>query len=240
MVDVSFVVFSFTLGAGTFFAPCAFPLLPGYVAYFLGNEDDDGDSRGRRVGRAALVGLVTSLGFFLVYGVLAVLVAIVGTGPLGGISVLELIVGSLLVVLGFGMVTGRFAAGSLHVQLPERRRSVLGYFLFGVVYAAAAAGCTAGIFVAVAGFAVTSTPPTAIAIFAAYAFGMSVLMVGVTMLSALGKATLLRSMSRHTGTLTRVAGGVLIVAGVVQVAFFFFPGPVQRHLFDPLTFWLPT
>lgn len=239
MVDASFVAFSFTLGMGTFFAPCAFPLLPGYVAYFLGTDDGGELGPVNRLGRAALVGIAASLGFFAVYGSLAVLVAVVGTGPLSEIAVLELVVGSLLVVLGAGMATGRFTGSALHVRLPERRRSVLGYFLFGVVYAAAAAGCTAGIFVAVAGVAVTSPAGTAVAVLVAYALGMSVLMVAVSVLAAAGKATALRSLSGRTGTLTRVAGVVLVLAGIVQVAFFFFPGPIQRYVFDPLTFWVP-
>lgn len=239
MVDLSFVGFSFTLGVATFFAPCAFPLLPGYVAYFLGTDRDRSPAGLRMLGRAAVVGVTTSLGFFAVYGALAGIVAAIGTGPLAEISVLELVVGSLLIVLGAGMATGLLDAGTVHVRLPERRRSVLGYFLFGVVYAAAAAGCTGGIFVAVAGNAVTSPAPTAAAIFVAYALGMSVLMVGVTVLAAFGKTTVLRSLSRNTDTVTRFAGVMLVVAGIVQVAFFFFPGPVQQFLFDPLIGWVP-
>lgn len=215
------VAFAFGAGVVTFFAPCAYPLLPGYVAYFLGSEDGDLSLKPRLL-RAAMVGGLTSLGFFLVYAALAGAVATVGTGPLRNVAVLEPIVGLLLIVLGIGMGTGRFSPAAMHVQLPERRRSVVGYFGFGVVYAAAAAGCTAPVFVGIALAAISSPPATAIAAFGAYALGMSVLMIAVTLLSALGHETVLRRLSRSSGRITRVAGVLLVVAGLVQIYFYLF------------------
>jgi len=216
--------FAFSLGTATFFAPCAFPLLPGYVAYYLGKTGDDDATRplrGRLV-RAGVVGVLTSLGFFLVYAVLAGVVLAIGTRALSNVSVLELVVGVLLIVLGIGMATGRLQASSLHVRLPERQRSASGYVLFGIVYAAAAAGCTAPLFIAIASLAVGSGPAATVVTLGAYAAGMSVLMIGVTVLSALGRDTLLRRISARTRRITRVAGAVLVVAGVVQIYYFLF------------------
>ncbi|MDG5776676.1 cytochrome c biogenesis protein CcdA [Haloarculaceae archaeon H-GB2-1] len=214
--------FAFGLGTATFFAPCAFPLLPGYVAFYLGTDEDATGSTAGRLGRAAGIGLVTSLGFFLVYGLLAGVVLAVGTRVLANVSVLELVVGAVLILLGLAMFSGRFDPSALHVQLPERRRGPTGYFLFGVVYAAAAAGCTAPLFVAIASLALSGGPVSAVATLGAYAAGMSALMVGVTMLTAVGKDTIVRRLSANTGLIRRVAGAVLVVAGVVQMYYFLF------------------
>ena len=214
---------AFSFGTVTFFAPCAFPLLPGYVAYYLGTSGDD-TSRPlpNRLGRAAYVGVVTSLGFFLVYGVLAVVAVAVGQQALRNVSVLELVVGVLLIVLGIGMALGRFQASSLHLQLPERERSTVGYLSFGVVYAAAAAGCTAPSFIAIVGLGLAGGPTSVAAMLGAYAAGMSVLMIGVTTLSAVGRDTLLRRVSARTGQITRLAGVVMVLAGIVQLYYFLF------------------
>lgn len=209
------------LGGATFFAPCAFPLLPGYVAYYLGRGDggDAGtESVITRLGRAAVVGVLTSLGFFLVYAVLAGVALAVGTRALADVSVLELVVGVLLVGLGGAMAAGW--TPSVHLQLPERRRTPLGFVLFGVVYAAAAAGCTAPLFVGLVGVALAAGPVGAAVTLGAYALGMSLLMVAVTLLSALGRDTVLRRLAANTGRITRVAGAVLVVAGVVQLYYF--------------------
>ena len=38
-MDYSLFLFSFSLGIISFFSPCAFPMLPGYISYYLGIDD---------------------------------------------------------------------------------------------------------------------------------------------------------------------------------------------------------
>jgi cytochrome c-type biogenesis protein len=217
------VGFAFSLGTATFFAPCAVPLLPGYVAFFIGRESDAGARPlPSRLRRALGVALVTSLGFFAVFGVLFGIVTAIGAGALQDIAVLELVVGILLIVLGGAMALDRFDADLVHVQLPERRRGPAGYFAFGVVYAVAAAGCTAPAFIGIATVGLSGGPSTAIAVFTAYAAGMSVLLVGVTLLAAIGRDALVQYLVSNTRLVTRLAGLVLVVAGVVQIYWFLF------------------
>ncbi len=240
--------FAFSLGMGTFLAPCAFPLLPGYVAFYIGRDDGssggggegpaatgDGDATVAdggaavrpdgllaRLRRAVTVGLVTSLGFFVVYAVLAGVVFALGNSVLRNVSVLELVVGTIMIVLGVAMASGRADLTAMHVPLPERRRGPVGYFAFGVVYAAAAAGCTAGLFIGLSSLALASGPAGAIAIFGAYAAGMSVLMIAVTVAAALGRGALLRTLSANTSLISRLGGVVLVIAGLVQLYYFLF------------------
>lgn len=214
--------FAVSAGVATFFAPCSFPLLPGYVAYYLGEGDATDRPLGQRLRRAAVVGIITSLGFFLVYGILAGVVVAVGTQLLTNITILELIVGALLIVLGSAMALGFFSANSLHVRLPERERSPTGFFIFGVVYAAAAAGCTAPIFIAIATLGLSAGPVGAVLTLGAYAAGMSALMLVVTGMTALGKGAMLRVASRNTGRISRLAGVLLVLAGIAQIYLFLF------------------
>jgi cytochrome c-type biogenesis protein len=221
-VSTARLAFAFSAGTATFFAPCAFPLLPGYVAFYLGQGSGEAAdaSGGGRLGRAAAVGALASLGFFAVYGVLAGIAAAVGAQALRDIAVLEPIVGGLLVALGTALFAGLLP--DLHVLLPERRRTAGGYFAFGVVYAVAAAGCTAPVFVALALVALASGPTGAVLVLGTYALGMAVMMVAVTLLAALGRVSLLRHLSGQTGRVSRVAGGLLVLAGVAQIYLYVF------------------
>jgi cytochrome c-type biogenesis protein len=245
--------FAFSLGLGTFLAPCAFPLLPGYVAFYVGRGDGSDGPGGQdaaadggtatagggasaggataatgrrrllgRLRRAITVGVVTSLGFFAVYAVLAGIVFALGNSVLRNVSVLELVVGTIMIVLGLAMASGRVDLTAMHVPLPERRRGPVGYFAFGVVYAAAAAGCTAGLFIGLSSLALASGPTGAIAIFGAYAAGMSVLMIAVTVAAAVGRQALLRTLSANTRLISRLGGVVLVIAGIVQIYYFLF------------------
>jgi cytochrome c-type biogenesis protein len=210
--------FAATLGGFTFFAPCAFPLLPGYVAFYLGTGDDESTDTGPRLLGAAKVGLLVSAGFFVVFWALGTVVALVGTRLLADISLLEPVIGTLLVVLGAAMATGR--TPRWHVKLPERRRTASGFFLFGVVYAAAAAGCTAPVFVGVVGASLGTGPALGAATLAAYAAGMAAMMVAVTGLAAFGRDQVLGRLSASTGRIQRVAGTLLVLAGVTQVVYY--------------------
>ena len=215
---------AFSAGVATFFAPCAFPLLPGYVAFYLGDGEESARSVGGvgRLRRAAVVGGLASLGFFLVYGVLAAVVAALGAGALADVAVLELVVGGTLVALGSAMASGRVDTTVFHLSLPRRRRSPTGFLLFGVVYGVAAAGCTAPVFVALALFALGNGPLAAVVTLGAYALGMATLMLAVTLLSALGRDRILRRIQRNTGLVSRLAGVLLALAGLTQVYLYVF------------------
>jgi cytochrome c-type biogenesis protein len=214
--------FAATLGGFTFLAPCAFPLLPGYVAFFVGTTGEEERPRnlGRRLYRPATVGLLVSAGFVAVFLALGAAVWLLGASALADVSLLEPVVGSLLVVLGATMAAGR--TPRLHVRLPGRQRSAGSFFLFGVVYAAAAAGCTAPLFVAVVTAGLAVGPALGAATLLAYAGGMSAMMLGVTALAAAGRDQVLSRLSASTGRVQRVAGGLLVVAGVTQVGYWLF------------------
>ncbi|WP_267641630.1 cytochrome c biogenesis CcdA family protein [Haloarchaeobius amylolyticus] len=221
----SWLWYAFTLGAGAFFAPCAFPLLPGYVSYYVGTSAGEGDAGHQQVStatvlRAVGVALLVSLGFFAVYGLLGGVVVALGTRYLQHIAILELVVGALMILLGAAMAAG-VKVSLQQVVLPERERSASGYVAFGVVYAAAAAGCTAPLFFSVVLGALTTDPGAGIARLVAYAAGMSVLMILLTVATAVGRDVLVRRLTRNTGRITRAAGALLVVAGVYQIYLFF-------------------
>ena len=275
--SLPFVAFAFSAGAGTFLAPCAYPLLPGYVSYYLGETTGAGDrADGRRsdepdradestasgddtatpdggrtptaagpgtgpvarrvaggldhvvpgdyasrLVRAATVGLLVSVGFVLVYGLLAGVAAAVGSRLLGSVSLLEPIVAGVLILVGTAAAVG-YDLPSPTVRLPERRRSTTGFVGFGVLYAAAAAGCTGPLFVGIAVRALASEPVVAVAIFGAYAAGMSSLMILVTVAAALGRDTLLAGLGARGESIERVMGVLLVVAGLAQLYYFLF------------------
>lgn len=210
--------FAVTAGAATFFAPCAYPLLPGYVAYFLG--DDTGDAI--TLARAGVVGLVASAGVFAVYVGLVGVVTSLGAGALSNLSLVGLGVGVLLVVLGVAMFVDVGERRSLVPQFPKRRRSLAAYFAFGVVYAVAAAGCTAPLFIGVVLWGVGHGPTTVLSMVTAYAAGMSVLLVATTLATALGRNTVLDRFALRRDRLKRLSAALLVGAGLVQVYLYLF------------------
>ncbi|WP_436924103.1 cytochrome C biogenesis protein [Halosimplex amylolyticum] len=196
----------FALGAGvaTFFAPCAFPLLPGYVGYFL--ERGGGDSPGAAAAAAALGSLG---GFALIAGGAYA----IGRRLTSLLPAFEPLVGLALVAFGAATLVDR---GSATVPLPSRPDSVVGFGLFGGAYALAAAGCVVPVSLGVVAQALTFPPASATAVLTAYAGAATAPLVGVTLLASAGVDTW-RSLGRYAGTLERVAAAVMILAGLGQI-----------------------
>jgi cytochrome c-type biogenesis protein len=201
---------AFAVGAGvaTFFAPCAFPLLPGYVGYYLREHDDPGVAGMVAPGAAAAAGAVVALG---VVGAAAFLL---GSAVTAYVPLFEPVAGAVLVVVGLLVVTD--TAPTLRVGLPARPASAAGFFVFGAGYAVAAAGCVVPLFVGVVTQALARPPVGSAAVFAAYAGSVAVPLVGVTLLAGAG-VDAWRSLGRHGGRIERLAGWVMVVAGVGQL-----------------------
>jgi cytochrome c-type biogenesis protein len=134
------------------------------------------------------------------------------------VAVFELVVGGVFVVGGLAMATGWKPSGTI-VQLPERRRSVSGIFLFGALYAVAAAGCTAPLFLAVVLQGVAVGPVAGAGVAVTYALGMGSVMLVVAGLSVAG-SSLVERLGRHTGRLYRLAGGLLVVSGLAEIYYY--------------------
>lgn len=209
-VDAAFagtVAFALSAGLATFFAPCAYPLLPGYVGYYLSQDDAD-------VGGAVVRGGAAAFGALAVLALVGVVLVSLGTRFVSALAFLEPVVGVGLVALGLLVLSGR--APNVHLVLPKRRRSVGGFALFGGVYAVAAAGCVVPIVFGVVSQALTLPTAQATAVVGVYAGAVSLPLLGVTLLSAAGSDAL-RDLSGHVGSVQRVAALVMILAGVAQV-----------------------
>ncbi|WP_049936104.1 cytochrome c biogenesis protein CcdA [Haloplanus natans] len=210
MIETAFAgTVTFAVGAGlaTFFAPCAYPLLPGYVGYALQEE-------GTGLGGATLRGLAASAGAVVVLAALGGLLLAVGGRLASRLPLLEPVVGAVLVVLGVLVLADR--APTLHLRLPERRSSVAGAAVFGGGYALAAAGCVVPVVLGVFTQALTLAPPQAAVALGSYAAATALPLTGVTLLAAVGNDAL-RAWSARVGTVQRLAGAVMILAGVAQI-----------------------
>ncbi|SFR69189.1 cytochrome c-type biogenesis protein [Halogeometricum rufum] len=237
---------SFSAGVATFFAPCAFPLLPGYLSYFLSDTVTRADGRGvaeaaastggstgtsalvtrvrRPLARAVLMSLLAGVGMTAVYVGLAGSAAFLGAQALADVAILELVVGAVFVLAGGLMAAGWKPSRSV-VRLPERERSLGGFFLFGVLYAGAAAGCTAPLFIAVVLQGMSLGPVLGVGVAVAYAVGMSSVLMVVTSATALGGSSLTTVLSAHTRTIYRAAGVLLAVSGVAEMYYYFYGFP---------------
>jgi cytochrome c-type biogenesis protein len=200
--------FAVSAGLVTFFAPCAFPLLPGYIGYYLSQNDVD---RPSGVAVPALAAAGSALFVLILVGAI---VFAFGQVVRRWLPLFEPLVGAALIVLGSLMLVD--ITPDLFLPLPERPESTVGFGLFGAGYAAAAAGCVVPLLLGVLTQALAFPLVRGGIIFGGYALSVALPLVGVTLLAAAGNDTW-RHVGRYTGHLQTIAAGLMILAGVGQL-----------------------
>jgi cytochrome c-type biogenesis protein len=196
----------FAIGAGvaTFLAPCAFPLIPGYVGYYLSQSETP------RVGQAAVA---TTLGAAAMLGAIATIGTRAGTQLLRYIPQLEPLIGVLLILAGLALLGG---GSAWRVGLGARPVRSRGFVLFGALYALAAAGCVAPVLLGVIAGSVELGPMRQLVVIAAYTAAMAVPLGVVTVIAAVTDASL-QGLGALSAQVERLGGVVLIGAGAAQM-----------------------
>lgn len=229
MAEPVLVALAFSAGSAAFLNPCGFAMLPGYVGYALGTAS----ASTRPWLRGALLGGAATLGFILVFVAAGGALSIAGNALIGGFPWAAVAIGVLVSVVGVAMALGKH----ISVPLPSPVKSnparepgkPFSFFLYGTAYAVASLSCTLPIFLAVVGWAVASgSGLDGLVIFLAYAGGMGLVMVALTVAIALAREALVQSLKKAVPYVQRWAGAVLAVAGGYIVYYQLFLGGYIR------------
>ncbi len=220
------VLTAIAAGMASFFSPCSFVVLPGYVAFASGGG---GDRRGTR--QAVLNGLAAASGVVTAVAVIGLVIAALGAavGPelsLTGSSpiarVVRIVVGTFVIGMGVLHFSGLSSRLPLLGQLaawgvrhdgggaPSRRS----LYVYGSTYVLVGIGCVGPFLAAVAAFALaTGGFLTALAAFLLFAGVMGILMVLVSVLVGTSRNALLTRLRSSTHRIQRGASVVLILVG---------------------------
>jgi len=200
------LAFAFTAGLLSLFSPCAFPLLPGYISYYIGENVPRS--------KAALGGVSCMLGLITIFSAFGLVASIIGDILLPFMSIFVMIAGLIVIALGVSFM--------LNVQIlsfhspfkASRRKGYIGFYLFGIAYGFAASACTAPIFLSILVYAVTlGGHLNGLVTFLIYAFGMGLPLIVLSILATEAKNITYQKISRFTPTIQKVSGIILIALG---------------------------
>ena len=217
--------YAFAAGMVATANPCGVLLLPSLVAFYLGRGEgaDSGElSSRRRAARALLLGLMATLGFVALFGLVGLIIGAGGRAlaayfPMGGllIGVGLAALGAWLALTGqgFGILAASQAMG--RVELRDDLRSL---FMFGVAYAVTSLACTLPIFLVVVGPALAAGSVLAAAgEFVSYALGMGSVLTVVILMAAFFQGLVQRSVRRVVPYVHRLSASFLLGAGMFVV-----------------------
>lgn len=199
--------------------PCILPMLPAVFGYVTGTVADT-EAHGTAAWRRSLaLSAVFVVGMSLVFATIGAIAGALGRAVLVG-AWASYAVAVICVVLGLhmlGLIDLRFDVLNrfLPVRRPERR-GYAGALLFGMLFGVVASPCSTPILAAIATIAAArgSVLEGAALLFVfGLGKGVPLLLLGL----ASGSLTMMRSVSRATGVLTKIGGAGLLIAAAYLI-----------------------
>ncbi|UCG70565.1 MAG: redoxin domain-containing protein [Thermoplasmata archaeon] len=249
--QMSIVVLAIFAGIASFFSPCAFPMLPGYMAYFLGLQVGQKEEKGAKglYRRAVFGGIAGGIGIISVYIIIGIIIITLGSVATPYIPLLGPIVGVILIILGilmftniqyhkivrpFQILASKFSRKKKEGTEEESEKAkedkkTKGFyfklFRYGVGYGAAASACVAPLFIVLvitaSAASITGTFLDGIIVLMLYALVVIGLMVGITLALTFFGQKATQKLSKYTEVIKKVSALVLIIVGVALIYFYF-------------------
>ncbi|MGI8940067.1 MAG: cytochrome c biogenesis CcdA family protein [Iamia sp.] len=241
MADPRLVV-AFTAGMVATVNPCALPMLPAYLGWFI-SGDEAKRPAGAAVARAAVVAVSVSFGFILVFGTLGLLATAASAQVEEVTPWLTPIIGLVLAGVGVALLAGR----TITLPLPRldrggRGRGLATMVLYGVSYAVVSVSCTLGIFLVHVSTTFGSSWTTGLIQLAAFAAGFTLVLMALSVSVALARGSLAAHARRASAYASRIGGGLLVATGLYLVWYGITEirlseGPDSDPLVDRVTGW---
>ena len=176
--------------------PCGFPLLPAFLSFYLGADEEQLPAAPSQVVQGLLVGALVALGFLGFFALVGLPISF-GVGAIArAVPWSGLATGALLALAGLVTLFG------VHLRLPaqlrlrvRRERRVGAMLLFGVGYGAASLG------------------GAKLTLFAAYGIGMAVVLMALSLIVALAREGATRLVRPVLPYMSRIAGVLLLASG---------------------------
>ncbi len=204
------------IGAGilTFFSPCSFPMLPAYLTFYLGlNEETEAGA----VKKGVLNGVISTSAFLLIFSIFGIITSLFSSYINPYMRYIEPVVGVILVILGVLFAFGK--GFSFHVTVKDPKR---GIFSFSLLYALAAVGCTLPVFISMVLFSLTGGGFfSAFATFLLYALGMSAMMIVINLLIASAKQGAINVIRKNMGIIRAISAAFMIGVGSYLIYYYF-------------------
>lgn len=229
------VFVSVIAGIASFFNPCAFPILPAYLAqYYVASPTKvEGEQKKSRLGSILLYGFVAAIGVIIFNILLGGVIGLLGTGFANSLGLsgptpnvyirwFRGIVGTFLILLGYSHATGRginFARLGHWIPRYEQTKSpTRNFFYYGFFYPLIGISCGGPILAGLSLFAFASGGfLSAFSAFLIYSAVMAILMILVSLMVGLSREGLLKAVGTSILTIKKISGVILLLVGIFLI-----------------------
>lgn len=219
------IILAMIFGTAAFFSPCSFSVLPAYVSHYLA-----GDIQGEKnaIRKGIYFGLIAAIGVITINVLVGLVIALLGSAapfakdPREDIALIlgiRAVAGLLIITMGILTVLDRpLPVPSFFHKLMGRASFGKSIFLYGLLYNGAAVGCTGPILLGLTLYALSAGSfVSAFTAFVVFALTMGTLMIILTTAIAMFKEKATQKLIPLTPVIKKIAGWVMILAGLAIV-----------------------
>jgi len=208
------IITSLTLGLLSTTAPCVLPLYPGFLAYLSGGQEALQGKAGRYL-----------LGFFVLFGVLTMMLALGGVIALLSISIGQAlafvipVADAIIVLFGIMLLLNINPFKKLpQIQAPLVSHPFANAFLYGLLYGPIALPCSGPLVVSI--FALSLTIADAVGklnVFFWFGMGFGIPLLGLSLLSGVAQRWITRQFAMRARLINAASGLLLLGVGVYDL-----------------------
>ncbi len=208
-------VFTFLEGIASFISPCMLPMIPIYVSYFIGEEEEK--SKKKIINSIGFV-----LGFTIIFLLLSIFASKLGSLLINGIKYIKIIFGILIILLGSNYM-GILKIGILNktkgINLKNKEFNFFKAILFGILFSISWTPCI-GTFLSSALLLVASNQDIlkGIILMLLYSIGLGIpFIISAILIDKL--KTMFSIIKRHYNIIKIISGVILIIMGIYIILF---------------------
>jgi len=212
-MDAAQLSLAFTAGALAFLSPCALPMIPVYLSYYISSE-----RAGKRLMNGLLESCSMSVGFLLVFLLVGIIPSIIAAEFLRFVWLAAPVLGFGLIIIGLlsGWTTFMDRLPRLGFQIEGGEQ--ISFLTYGIAYGVASLGCSLPVFlIVVLQGASAKSLIDVLWLFVAYGAGAATLIIPLTITLTLAKDLLYNRLLTVLPFLKKVNGVVIILAGMYMI-----------------------
>jgi len=217
---------AFATGSLSFLSPCVLPLFPSYLSFITGMSLDQlqGGPRARERRLVLIHSLLFIFGFSVIFVAMGASFSALGRLLVSYREIIRIVGGGLIVFFGLyiaGLFKLPWLNRSFQLPLQGRPAGYAGSFVVGVTFAIGWTPCVGPILGSILTLAGTAeTVSTGVAMLVAYSMGLA-LPFFLSSLAVGTFLTLFQRFRRVVPVLEAVAGGLLVVVGLLVISNYF-------------------
>ena len=204
---------AFSAGLLAVLAPCALPMLPSFVSYYMNAEENRG------LGSALTFGFITVAGFLSVFLVIGVLPSFAINSIASKIALITPSIGVILIILGLGHLFSDFFYNIPVIKTAAPKGTgIRAFYLYGVGYGAASMACSFPVFVLlVLQSATAGSLASILFMFLAYGLGAATIIVPLSVALTFSREVIYQRLMAVLPHMRKINAIILILAGIYMI-----------------------